>query len=314
MDNLEQVLLAVSAILFAMLFALQLVPPLIRTYLRRPGPKRLKMPLCRIAFLALYCRVFARHEMRTGDGVVLSGSLRTNPLLQCVYLTGSYEPSLAYYVRQRVKPGDVFLDIGANCGHFSLIAANLGAEVIAVEASPANCRRFTENVNANAFDARIRLIQAAAGSENGEIVLHENPLNGMCSTTTRQVFWYLGLIARKIIVPMVKVDDVLDDTDLERIRFVKIDVEGAELNVLRGMSRLIRSGSENLEFCLELNPNRLTNEGAEEIFSTFRSNGYRAYTLMNQEVDFPPYDVGSPQLCLNPPTQRADLVFSRAGA
>ena len=291
--------------------ALQIMPELIRVYLRRAGTKRLKASLFGVAFVALYCRMFARRKIQTDDGIILSGTLRTNTLLKCVYLTGCYEPSLAEYLKRRVSPGDIFLDIGANSGYFSLIAAGLGAEVISIEASPANCRLFSENVLANDMSSKIRLVQAAAGNKDGKIELQENRFNGMCSTTSRQAFWYLRPLARKIVVPEIKVDDVLNHEDFQRVRFVKIDVEGAELMVLRGLKKLIRLGRGDLEFCLEFSPRWLTPEQAHEIFSIFRSHGYMAYKLINKEIDFPPYDLGRPEPCSELPGEQVDVVFSR---
>lgn len=312
MESLARILFSSSPYLLAVLGALQFIPPLIRIYLRRSGTKRLKLFLFCFAFGALSVRIIARRKIRTDEGIVLAGSLRTNPLVKCVYLTGCYEPTLVEYLKRKVKPGDIFLDIGANSGHFSLIAARLGTEVISVEASPANCRLFSENVAANALGARIRLIHAAAGNENGKKELQENRLNGMWSTTSPKSFWHFWPVARKIAVPAVKIDDVLNPEDLERIRFVKIDVEGAELTVLQGLRNLLRSGRPDLEFCLEFSPNWLTRDQRQEIFSILRSHGFEAYKLVNQEVDFPPHDIGRPEHCSTLPERQVDIVFSRA--
>ena len=311
MESLVRTLPWVSLALLVFLGGLQIIPPLARIYLRRTGAKRLKSVLFGVAFVALYMRVMARLKIRTDDGVVLSGNLRTNTLLKCVYLTGCYEPSFSAYLKRKLNPGDIFLDIGANSGHFSLIAAKLGAEVISIEASPSNCRLFSENVTANAFGSKIRLIEAAAGSHFGSTELREIPFNGMCSTTSRVAFWYLRPISRKITVPLVRVDDILRQDDFKRIRFVKIDVEGAELMVLQGLRTLLSSGRPDLEFCLEFSPSWLTSEQADQIFSTFRSTGYRAFKLVNAEIDFPPYDTKTPEPCTDIPTKQVDLVFSR---
>jgi len=291
---------------------LQVVPPLIRIYLMRVRSKRLKLLLFTIAFIALTFKVFARRKVRTDEGIELTGSLRTNPLVKCIYLVGSYEPTLVDYLKQRLGPDDVFVDIGANTGNFSLIAAKQGAEVISIEASPANCRLFRQNVEANALDTRIKLINAAAGDRDGKIELLENRFNGMWSTTVPQVFWYLRPLTRKILVPAIKTDNQLDDTTRQRIRLVKIDVEGAEMNVVRGLRQLIQSGREDLEFCLEFSPSWLTARQSEELFATFRSHGYRAYKLVNPEVDFPPYDIRRPAPCPEPPDRQVDIIFSRS--
>lgn len=314
MESLARTLVSSFPYLLAVLAALQVIPPLIRAYLRRSGPKRLKLFFFGIAFLALTFRIIARRKIITDEGIVLTGSLRTNPLVKCVYLIGCYEPTLAAYVKRKVAPGDIFLDIGANSGHFSLIAASLGADVISVEASPANCRLFSANVEANALGPKINLVNAAAGNEDGKIELHENRLNGMWSTTSSVAFWYLRPLVRKITVPLIRVEDLLKPEDFKRIGFVKIDVEGAELAVVQGLRKLLRSGRPDLEFCLEFSPSWLTQKQQEEIFSIFRSYGYEAYQLLNKEVDFPPHDIGRPKPCATLPRRQIDIVFSRANS
>ena len=128
MDSLARTLLSSFLYVLVVLGVLQFVPPLLRVYLRRSGSKRLKLFLYGLAFGALYFRIVARQKVLTDEGIVLSGSLRTNPLVKQVYLLGCYEPTLAAYLKRKVTSGDVFLDIGANSGHFSLIAAKLGSE------------------------------------------------------------------------------------------------------------------------------------------------------------------------------------------
>ncbi len=298
-------------ILLVVLGILQVLPPLIRVYLMNVRAKRWKLLLFAIAFIALTFRLFARRRVRTDEDVVLTGSLRTNSLVKCVYLSGCYEPTLANFIQQTLKAGDVFVDVGANTGHFSLIAAKRGAEVIAVEASPANCRLFRQNIEANKLESRIRLVNAAAGNRKGTVRLIENRFNGMWSSTVPQVFWYLRPLTRTIVVPEISLDDMLGEENWKRIRFVKIDVEGAEPKVVRGLHRLIEYGRKDLEFCLEFSPHWLTSAESVELFDAFRSRGFTAYKLVNPEVDFRPYEIRRPVLCLAPPDGQVDLVFSR---
>lgn len=309
--GIERLTTALLLFFFVVLGILQVLPPLIRAYLMSTRAKQWKLLLFVIAFFALTCRVFARRRVRTDEDIVLTGSLRTNTLVKCVYLSGCYEPTLANFIKRTLKAGDVFVDIGANTGHFSLIAAKQGAEVISVEASPANCRLFRQNIEANALESRIRLVNAAAGNRNGTIELMENRFNGMWSTTVPQVFWYLRPFTRKVVVPEITLDDLLGEENWKRIRFVKIDVEGAEPRVVRGLHRLMEYGREDLEFCLEFSPHWLTSEQSDELFDTFRSKGFTAYKLVNPEVDFRPYEIRGPVPCLAPPDAQVDLVFSR---
>ena len=65
-----------------------------------------------------------------------------------IYLFGIWEPAITRFVKGRLKPGDLFVDIGANVGYYSLLAAKLvGSEgqVIAIEASPTIARKLEQN-------------------------------------------------------------------------------------------------------------------------------------------------------------------------
>ena len=88
-------------------------------------------------------------------------------------------------------------------------------------------------------------------------------------------------------------------------------LQQAEPGVVQGLGKLIRYGRDDLEFCLEFCPSYLTAEQGDAIFSVFHSNGYQAWTLVNPEVDFPPYEKRTPQPCTAVPDEQVDILFSR---
>lgn len=127
----------------------------------------------------------------------------------------------------QLRPGDVFVDVGANCGLFSLFAAKaVGASgcVLAIEPAPEMTRRLRFNVKANGF-SNISVIEAAASSAEGRAALHvrqdQYGLSSLC---------HIG--ATGVDVPMAPLLAIIQTARVARIDALKIDIEGYEDRVL----------------------------------------------------------------------------------
>ena len=151
-------------------------------------------------------------------------------------LHGVYEPHVTAQFRRLLKPGMRVLDIGANIGYFTLLAASLvtnTGRVIAVEPNPDNGKLLDASIKQNHFE-HVTLLQLAAGRANGILALHTSYSNG----TTSQVSSELAHLQAIRSVPAIKLDDFNGLAD--GVDFVKIDVEGAEYNALWGKQETLR--------------------------------------------------------------------------
>ena len=149
---------------------------------------------------------------------------------------GEYEPQVTAVFRDRIKPGMKVLDIGANIGYFTMLAASLtgpGGHVMAIEPNAGNVKLLEASRRANAFE-QVTVVQAAAGRELGLLVLNTSHSNGTTSPLSQD----LRSLMDSTTVPSLKIDDLVPKD--QRIDFIKIDVEGAEYNALAGASELIR--------------------------------------------------------------------------
>jgi len=134
--------------------------------------------------------------------------------------------------------GDVFYDVGANVGFFTVLGARLvgeGGRVVAFEPVPSNADKVRRNADLNGF-ANITVVEKAVSdrSGHGELVVAAYSGGSALSTTTPPPD-----ATSRLDVELVTLDEVVDSGAYPAPGFVKIDVEGTELEVLRGMSGVL---------------------------------------------------------------------------
>ncbi|MBX2806231.1 MAG: FkbM family methyltransferase [Hyphomicrobiales bacterium] len=138
-----------------------------------------------------------------------------------------------------VKPGDLVFDIGAHVGDRVSAFRSLGARVVAIEPQPAPYRWLRLRYGR---DRMVSLVQAAIGDEAGEAMFHVNLANPTISTASKDFIdaasgasgWEGQCWDETISVPVVTLDMLIEQYGVPA--FAKIDVEGYELNVLKGLS------------------------------------------------------------------------------
>ncbi|MBV8208414.1 MAG: FkbM family methyltransferase [Acidobacteria bacterium] len=131
-------------------------------------------------------------------------------------------------LREVLRPGDTFVDVGANIGALSLLGSKLvGASggVYAIEAHPRTATFLAGNIRLNGA-RNVQVIQAAAGDRDSET-----------RVTSRRSDDQNAVSDEGVKVPMRRLDSLLPDID---VRLMKLDVEGFELFALRGAERVLR--------------------------------------------------------------------------
>lgn len=170
-------------------------------------------------------------------------------------LAGAYEPEVAAVFHGLLRPGMAVIDIGANIGYFSMLAASLvgptGA-VLAIEPNPANIRLLEASRRANGFH-HVTTAQVAAGREIGLLMLNTTHSNG----TTSDFGDDIDMLLAAQTVACVPVDTLVAGWGNKRVALLKIDVEGAEYNALLGANALIARDRPVIvsEFAPDMMPN-----------------------------------------------------------
>ncbi|HUR81202.1 MAG TPA: FkbM family methyltransferase [Thermoanaerobaculia bacterium] len=150
------------------------------------------------------------------------------------------DEGLTRLLAAEVRAGDVFVDVGANLGYYSLPAARAGARVYAFEAQQALAELLIRSAALNGFDERLAVMWAAVSDRPDGFadffLAADSSLLGVPSLLPHD--WLRGGIVER--VPVVTLDAWAQRNGVTRIDVVKIDVEGAESLVLRGMREVLK--------------------------------------------------------------------------
>lgn len=203
-----------------------------------------------------------------------------------------YEPEVSLLLMRVLRGGDCFVDVGANTGFFSIIAAHLvGNEgaVYAFEPEAINFKRLALNVSLNSL-SNLKLFQAAVGNRNGVTNLYINRDNDGGHALWDPGAHSFNQLSRESVelqqTDMLTIDSVFcrQEEDGRHIKIIKIDTEGYEHHTLMGAVETIRS--HRVPFILaEINRLGLRQSGSNErTFRLFMHHlGYTAYIADFQE-------------------------------
>lgn len=187
------------------------------------------------------------------------------------FWNGSYEKyTLKTWSELAKKTNGFALDIGAHTGCYSLaaLASNKNLNVLSFEPHYINFARLILNFNANKFNIN-NIFMCCVGDENKVVPFSTHPKVGYL-TSGGSVGRRLGAIVNSI--PQVTLDSFLIDDVIQNINLIKIDVEGYEPNVLKGMKKILGLKPTIFFECIEKNSSEL----AQEILSSY---GYSFFEI-----------------------------------
>ena len=195
--------------------------------------------LRRLPFARRFARWWVRQrDVRIADGLGVGLRLnagQSNP----AYAYGTNELPVQRALAQFVRPGFVSYDIGANIGFFTSILCKLvgpTGQVVAFEPLPANAALVRRNLRLNAFE-NASVIEAAVSAHSGTAQLQVSAYSGGSALATATPPPDMtGLLP----VKTVAIDDLVAQGQIKPPALIKIDVEGAEADVLHGLADTVR--------------------------------------------------------------------------
>jgi FkbM family methyltransferase len=220
---------------------------------------------------------------RVGSGYMME--LDLNDYIQrYIYFFGYYETAVTSYVKASLHNGMVFADIGANVGQYTLLAAQaVGPKgfVFAVEPEARNFARLQRNVELNGFhnvDARRLAVSESCGKAElyVAVVGRDRTNSGEHSLRPRPVWSRSDVTA----VDTVTLDRIFEGAS--RLDMIKIDVEGAELMVLRGACETLRRLRPQIVIEAEERNVQAFGYSTRELKQMLAFHGYDLYRIENR--------------------------------
>jgi len=193
-------------------------------------------------------------------------------MLQRIF--GLYETQKMAAVQQLLKPGGTFIDVGGNKGDFSLLAAKVvgdSGKVICIEPEHTNAGWIHSSLGMNRY-RNITICELALSDQNGDAVLHLGTKSGLHTLRDSALERELG----SVIVKTRTLDSLLQEKGIRHVDVIKIDVEGAELQVLRGALQTIAE-NPGIVLLIDIHPGLGVNPA--EVVACLNSAGLRAYRM-----------------------------------
>jgi FkbM family methyltransferase len=234
-----------------------------------------------------------------------------------IYIFGVWEPGITWLITAHLRAGDTMIDIGANVGVHTLLAAHLAGtagKIIAIEASPTIYQRLVANLQLNDA-AQVQALNVAVSDTPGRLTVFLAPDGNLGKTTTLGTEAGAMGAAQEAEVEAQPLPNILTAAQIRAARLIKIDVEGAEWRVLQGMRDVLAHGlAEDCIVLVEVSTRSLESLGGSvaSVIDMFRQGGREPRHITNH------YDVGSyvtpPRTFVGPVPatfDEADIAFAR---
>lgn len=220
-----------------------------------------------------------RVTARIGRTLQYRCDLRDQVQRQIYY--GLYEEDETRFILTQLKAGNVFLDIGANVGYYTLLAAEIvgeGGRVHAFEPIPSNCATLREMVAENRLiNVEINQVAVSDGcEETTTLYLREGAdSSGLASIARSPTAKNLP-----ISVSTTSLDNYVREKGVKHISLIKLDIEGAEPLAVRGGTALLAS-ADAPDIVMEINPFLLARSGSSpsQLKGLLVAHGYTLYPI-----------------------------------
>jgi FkbM family methyltransferase len=224
---------------------------------------------------------------------------------------GIWEPNISKLIETTLRDGDVFVDVGANIGYDTLLASTIvgaGGGVVSIEASPKTFEILSRQIHEN--QARnVRTVNRAVSDAPGTLTLYNGGSGDIGRATTIKSRGF-DAVATVASAPL---DHILTAEERSRLRLIKIDIEGAELPVLRRFLDTVDLYPATVEVIVEASPQD-DPPAWSDVFARMQAAGFHPYFIENR-YDYEWYlnwrQPSPPRRLEQLPSEQSDILFAR---
>lgn len=221
-----------------------------------------------------------RHAVYSCPGGKIYLNLKESPMM-VARAFDLYEPAKMAAVRHFLKPGMTFVDVGSNKGDFALLASRVtgpSGTILCFEPEPENCHWIRKSIELNGYK-NIRLCELALSDRDGMAKLYLGRKSGWHTLLSGQQRSDAGTI----LVRAATLDSILAKLSIAHVDVMKVDVEGAELQVLEGARKTL-GANPNIVLFLDVHPRMGVNP--KQVGSVLTKMGFSIHA-MDHPLDGP---------------------------
>lgn len=242
-----------------------------------------------IKFLDVCHIKYPRFMLPTNDVVlpfdgqrILIRNPRVSRIGRSIYLRGIWEPAATHFISSKIEAGVTALDVGADIGYYTLLfAKRVGPKgrVFAFEPIPKAKQYLDRNIEMNGFH-NVKTFDFALFDESGKMCLEAPFTKSKINPSRRK------LCSNDIEVKVKVFDEWAPKERIDAVDLIKLDVEGAELNVLRGMRSTLREQCPKI--LIEVHPEQLNTFGflPSDVIEFLSDFGYHIEPVDKPEINF----------------------------
>lgn len=191
-----------------------------------------------------------------------------------------HEPFETELIKNQINENDIVIDIGAHIGYYTLVMAKLvgkNGKVFAFEPNPLNFGILQKNIESNGY-FNVVLDNKAVSNKNGKTDLY------LCEGNSGMHRIHPSEYCKdKIQVDVIKLNDYLSVDIIKKIRLIKIDAEGTELEVLEGLSEALKNSQINI--FMEFVPKHIAEHGSKpyEVLKFLDKYNFKIFIINEQK-------------------------------
>lgn len=211
-----------------------------------------------------YCKYFRRRPfiLKKIQGNKMYLDLQNPGVSKVIAIYGTREADLTWLFKQELKEGMIVIDVGANIGYYTLLAASIvknTGKVYALEPDPRNFCLLNENIEINKYSNIVETYPIAISDVTGKAIFHlSNKTNLNTMLDPAKYSTTFPSIKDKIEVKTMSIDDFMHDKGY--VNFIRMDIEGFEVEAFNGMMTTLYKSKPPCKILFEVHPQYYTEE------------------------------------------------------